>query len=145
MKKSVSLLLSILIPSLSMATTQDISADAYLLALNTVSPDIAQYTIQYKDAIESKCNTQLSVTQLKSPEFNNVVNALLFSDNAQTMNIDRNNALHDTMSIIGQNFKCDDLNAPFRALLNDSTYQVKHARLSTLFHNWNAVVSAHKG
>lgn len=145
MKKSVSLLLSILIPGLAVAATPDSSADAYLLALNTVSPDIAQYTVQYKEAIESKCNTQLSVTQLKSPEFNNVVNALLFSDNAQTMNIDRNNALRDTMSIIGQNFKCDDLNAPFQALLNDHTYQVKHAHLSKLLHNLDAVVSAHKG
>jgi len=144
MKKGVCILVSVLAPSLAVAATTDISTDAYLLALNTVSPDIAQYTVQYKEAIESKCNTKLSIAQLKSPEFNNVVSALLFSENAQTMNLDINNPLRDTMTIVGKNFKCDDLNAPFNALLNDSAYQVKHERLSKLFQNLNAVVSAEK-
>lgn len=139
MNKKISLLLSVFIPGLAVATTSDSSVDAYLLALKTVSPDVARYTVQYKEAIESKCNIQLTVNQINSPGFNNVVNALLFSDRVQTMNIDRNNTLRDTMTIVGQNYNCNDLNAPFMALLNDKSYQAKHSHLVKVLQNMDAV------
>lgn len=144
MKKSISILFSILVPGLAVAATADSSVDAYLLALNTISPDVAKFTVQYKEAIESKCTTKLSVEQLKSPDFSNVVSALLFSENVQTLNIDRNDALHDTMNIIGKNLKCNDLNAPFTALLNDQIYQEKHTHLAKILHNLNVVTASTK-
>jgi len=34
---------------------------SYILAMNTMSPITAKYTIQYKQAIEQKCNTALGL------------------------------------------------------------------------------------
>lgn len=58
------------------ATLPTSEVDAYILAMNTMSPITAKYTIQYKQAVEQKCNTALSVEQLNSKAFTNVVQAM---------------------------------------------------------------------
>ena len=44
------------------ATLPTSEVDAYILAMNTMSPITAKYTIQYKQAVEQKCNTCLLYT-----------------------------------------------------------------------------------
>ncbi|HHU1965321.1 TPA: hypothetical protein ACUA66_000764 [Escherichia coli] len=38
---------------------------SYILAMNTMSPITAKYTIQYKQAVEQKCNTVLGVPEFR--------------------------------------------------------------------------------
>lgn len=38
--------------------------DAYLMAMHSMAPVNAKYTIQYKAAVESSCKTKLSIEQL---------------------------------------------------------------------------------
>ncbi|ECH9910992.1 hypothetical protein AN319_24910 [Salmonella enterica subsp. enterica serovar Heidelberg] len=39
---------------------------------------------------------------------------------------------------------CSDLNAPFKALLDDKDFTRKHQHLSKVLHTWNEVVSQSK-
>ncbi|EBS0111296.1 hypothetical protein BZ828_21475 [Salmonella enterica subsp. enterica serovar Enteritidis] len=105
----------------------------------------AKYTIQYKQAVEQKCNTALSVEQLNSKAFTNVVQAMVSSETVDRMGLDAaGGSLQDTLSVIGKNVTCSDLNAPFKALLDDKDFTRKHQHLSKVLHTWNEVVSQSK-
>ncbi|MFH7097293.1 hypothetical protein ACHWI2_32775, partial [Klebsiella pneumoniae] len=109
------------------------------------SPITAKYTIQYKQAVEQKCNTALSVEQLNSKAFTNVVQAMVSSETVDRMGLDAaGGSLQDTLSVIGKNVTCSDLNAPFKALLDDKDFTRKHQHLSKVLHTWNEVVSQSK-
>lgn len=124
------------------ATLPTSEVDAYILAMNTMSPITAKYTIQYKQAVEQKCNTALSVEQLNSKAFTNVVQAMVSSETVDRMGLDAaGGSLQDTLSVIGKNVTCSDLNAPFKALLDDKDFTRKHQHLSKVLHTWNEVVS----
>jgi len=119
--------------------------EAYILAMNTMSPITAKYTIQYKQAVEQKCNTALSVEQLNSKAFTNVVQAMVSSETVDRMGLDAaGGSLQDTLSVIGKNVTCSDLNAPFKALLDDKDFTRKHQHLSKVLHTWDEVVSQSK-
>lgn len=105
----------------------------------------AKYTIQYKQAVEQKCNTVLSVEQLNSKAFTNVVQAMVSSETVDRMGLDAaGGSLQDTLSVIGKNVTCSDLNAPFEALLDDKDFTRKHQHLSKVLHTWDEVVSQSK-
>lgn len=90
------------------ATLPTSEVDAYILAMNTMSPITAKYTIQYKQAVEQKCNTALSVEQLNSKAFTNVVQAMVSSETVDRMGLDAaGGSLQDTLSVIGKNVTCD--------------------------------------
>ncbi|MER3922224.1 hypothetical protein J9A98_27160 [Klebsiella pneumoniae] len=123
------------------ATLPTSEVDAYILAMNTMSPITAKYTIQYKQAVEQKCNTALSVEQLNSKAFTNVVQAMVSSETVDRMGLDAaGGSLQDTLSVIGKNVT----NAPFKALLDDKDFTRKHQHLSKVLHTWNEVVSQSK-
>ncbi|MDZ3971802.1 hypothetical protein U0806_00235 [Escherichia coli] len=123
------------------ATLPTSEVDAYILAMNTMSPITAKYTIQYKQAVEQKCNTALSVEQLNSKAFTNVVQAMVSSETVDRMGLDAaGGSLQDTLSVIGKNVTCSNLNAPFEALLDDKDFTRKHQHLSKVLHTWNEVV-----
>lgn len=89
------------------ATLPTSEVDAYILAMNTMSPITAKYTIQYKQAVEQKCNTALSVEQLNSKAFTNVVQAMVSSETVDRMGLDAaGGSLQDTLSVIGKNVTC---------------------------------------
>lgn len=124
------------------ATLPTSEVDAYILAMNTMSPITAKYTIQYKQAVEQKCNTALSVEQLNSKAFTNVVQAMVSSETVDRMGLDAaGGSLQDTLSVIGKNVTCSDLNAPFKALLDDKDFTRKHQHLSKVLHTWNGTVA----
>ncbi|HHV0983094.1 MULTISPECIES: hypothetical protein [Enterobacterales] len=80
---------------------------SYILAMNTMSPITAKYTIQYKQAVEQKCNTVLGVEQLNSTAFTNVVQAMVSSETVDRMGLDAaGGSLQDTLSMIGKNVTC---------------------------------------
>ncbi|HIF8810758.1 TPA: hypothetical protein ACX6FS_002173 [Vibrio cholerae O1 biovar El Tor Ogawa] len=111
----------------------------------TICNSAAKYTIQYKQAVEQKCNTALSVEQLNSKAFTNVVQAMVSSETVDRMGLDAaGGSLQDTLSVIGKNVTCSDLNAPFKALLDDKDFTRKHQHLSKVLHTWNEVVSQSK-
>ncbi|EOW9552664.1 hypothetical protein ACY3XD_003628 [Vibrio cholerae] len=115
--------------------------DAYILAMKTMSPITATYTILYKQAIEQRCDTDLSVDQLNSKGFTNVVQAMVSSETVDKMGLDAaGGSLQDTLSVIGNNVSCSDLNAPFKALLDNKDFTQKHQHLSKVLHTWNEVV-----
>lgn len=103
-KKVIALIMAVAVSGSSVyAATLPISeVDAYILAMNTMSPITAKYTIQYKQAVEQKCNTALSVEQLNSKAFTNVVQAMVSSETVDRMGLDAaGGSLQDTLSVIG--------------------------------------------
>lgn len=127
------------------ATLPTSEVDAYILAMNTMSPINAKYTILYKQAVEQKCNTALSIEQLNSKAFTNVVQAMVSSETVDRMGLDAaGGSLQDTLSVIGKNVTCSNLNAPFKALLDDKGFTRKHQHLSKVLHTWDEVVSQSK-
>lgn len=125
------------------AHSQDDKSEAYIMALRTVSPVTAKYTILYKEAVEARCNTSLTVQQLNSTEFINVIQMLVFSDTVKVVGIEKaDTLLNDTLVLVEKNINCVDLNAPFAAALNDSEFIEKHQHLSKVLQTWNHVVSS---
>ncbi|WP_422824275.1 hypothetical protein [Xenorhabdus siamensis] len=118
--------------------------DAYILAMNTMSPITAKYTIHYKQAVEQHCNTSMTVDQLNSKDFTNVVQTMVSSETVDRMGLDAAGSLQDTLFVIGKNVNCSDLNAPFKALLDDKDFNKKHQHLSKVLHTWDEVVSQSK-
>ncbi|WP_387692180.1 hypothetical protein [Photorhabdus sp. RM71S] len=47
----------------SAGSPNDNEVGAYILALNTMSPIMAKYTVYYKEAVEQSCNANLTVAQ----------------------------------------------------------------------------------
>ncbi len=118
---------------------------SYIHAMNTMSPITEKYTIQYKQAVDQKCNTVLGAEQLNSTAFTNVVQAMVSSETVDRMGLDAaGGSLQDTLSMIGKNVTCSDLNAPFKALLDDKDFTSKQQHLSKVLHTWDDVVSQSK-
>lgn len=116
--------------------------DAYLLAMNSMAPVNAKYTIQYKAAVESSCKTKLTIEQLNSRGFTNVVQALVSSETVDKLGLDASGgSLSDTLQLIGANINCSDLSAPYKAVLNSTEFNKKHQHLSKVLHTWDEVVS----
>lgn len=119
--------------------------DAYLMALNSMAPVTAKYTIQYKTAVESSCKTILSIEQLSSRDFTNVVDVLVSSETVDRMGLDTSGGtLPDTLQLVGANINCSDLSAPYKAILSDVVFNKSHQQLSKVLHTWNQVVTESK-
>lgn len=117
--------------------------ESYLIALNSMSPTSAQHTIVYKTVVEKQCGKALTVNQLRSTGFNNVIHAMESSETVVRMGLDGDgSALQDTLAIVGKNISCSDLNAPFSALLSDAAYNKKHEHLSKILRVWNEVTGS---
>lgn len=113
------------------ATSPSNDVDAYILAMNAMSPITARYAIHYKQVVEQRCNTSLNVEQLNSNGFTNVVLAMVNSETVDKLGLDAaGGSLQDTLSVIGKNISCSDLNAPYKALLDDRHFNEKHQHLS---------------
>ncbi|HHU1965323.1 TPA: hypothetical protein ACUA66_000766 [Escherichia coli] len=73
---------------------------------------------------------EFGVEQLNSTAFTNVVQAMVSSETVDRMGLDAaGGSLQDTLSMIGKNVTCSDLNAPFKALLDDKDFTSKHQHL----------------
>ncbi|EOV7450024.1 hypothetical protein ACORBP_003349 [Vibrio vulnificus] len=143
MNKIIGLLLGTIAAFSAQASVPPTSeVDAYLLALNSMAPISAKYTIQYKEALEHSCNTQLSIEQLNSRGFTNVVQALVSSETVDKLGLDDSDgSLSDTLQLIGANINCSDFSAPYKAVLNSAEFNKKHQHLSKVLHTWDEVVS----
>ncbi|RAW93202.1 hypothetical protein CKY04_22470 [Photorhabdus sp. S8-52] len=113
----------------------DNEVGAYILALNTMSPIMAKYTVYYKEAVEQSCNA----SGADSTGFTNVVQALVSGETVDKMGLD-GNALQDTLKAVGCSISCTDLNAPFKTILSDESFKKKHGHLSKALQTWNEVV-----
>ncbi|HCH1893809.1 TPA: hypothetical protein PMC78_000985 [Vibrio cholerae] len=116
--------------------------DAYLMAMHSMAPVNAKYTIQYKAAVESSCKTKLSIEQLSSRDFANVVQALVSSETVDRLGLDASGgSLTDTLQLVGANINCSDLSAPYKAVLSDVEFNKKHQHLSKVLHTWDQVAT----
>ncbi|EOW8146928.1 hypothetical protein ACO0SH_005067, partial [Vibrio parahaemolyticus] len=108
----------------------------------SMAPVNAKYTIQYKASVESSCKTKLSIEQLSSRDFANVVQALVSSETVDRLGLDASGgSLTDTLQLVGANINCSDLSAPYKAVLSDVEFNKKHQHLSKVLHTWDQVVT----
>ena len=136
----------LVIPSMCFSNDIDNLRRSYYfhLALDAISPITAKYSMLYKGIYEIKCDKLLNVDELPSAKFSNVVSVLAAAESTDTLNSNskKRSALNDSLILVKNNIKCDDLGYPLQALILDKGIKTNHPKFHTFIYKLSEIANS---
>ena len=152
MKKVILATLAALTVTPAFATTapydanklRDVQMEGYLIALNTWAPSRAKYTMNLKQFVEQKCRTLLTVEDLNSDGFVNIVTALDSMDTLIGRGIEDSGLVSAVTESVKKNTSCVSFDKDFELLVNDVYINANYPKFSNFVHAWDETVKMEK-
>lgn len=120
----------------SSSNENDLGFEGYLLALGTMAPNRAKFTVIHKDFVENKCGSKLTITSVNSTGFQSIITALEAAERMTSTGLEKNTLLGVVMTSVMSNTSCKSFSSDFEALTNDKLITQGYPKFKKFITTW---------
>lgn len=123
--------------SLASISNLDPAIEGFLIGVGSISPQKAQYTLIQKEAFESRCNKELSVEELASESFQNIVFAIEVSETMESTGREERGVNAAALEAAKLYIDCTNFDRTFTQMIQDKEINDRYKNYTKLLKLWN--------